>query len=465
MRILILFLFAIRTLVAYELTFDEYANKTPLEEISAEGIELSSSGAWSVFTTPFSVFSTPMLLEPSQSDNNRPLTMRFASPQCSLRFIFATDGADSVIVDGYYSGAKIFSKSVAGEEKGGVYVGTFASDVMVEQVVIYTKERKRLLIDTIKTGACSLDRFALREGMVASYGFDDSKMQGVIGSAKNIDAKPLTLDVRSARSLSFWAKLREVQSGALIRFENKNDFVVKLEIDTDAKYKLAIVDWFFDNSIVEIDADTAWHHFAVTENASGMLRIYIDGILRKKMFCSPRAFRDSLYVTIGKDLRLDIDEVRLYDREISSADVQELFAMRENFRQSYAAGKAAGIAYCKNDPAMCGLRAGTTDKDLSIENDIAQLADKKFDFEWYLFKSENGNIYLVSGDFDDPSVWRFVLDTRAWKPVHNAPSTDGYDAQGRNFSKVIIGEDARSIYFIEDADSSLAQERDAASSF
>ncbi len=65
MRLLFLLFLLYTHLIAYNENFNTYGDGTLSNQLNSEGITFSSEGEWKVFTTPFSIFSTNVFLEPA----------------------------------------------------------------------------------------------------------------------------------------------------------------------------------------------------------------------------------------------------------------------------------------------------------------------------------------------------------------------------------------------------------------
>lgn len=449
MRNLFVLLLLNLSLFAYSENFDLYNEGTLSGDLNDTGITFNSKGTWEVFTTPFSIFDTPVLLEPSSNSDNNPLTLSLKETQCQFSLTFATDGEDLLNVIGLYRGEEVFKQSFSGKDQAGSYVGQFEINTKLDSVRVYTKDRKRLLIDNIKTTACKLDSYNLSEGMIAHYSFEeDNTSKGVIGNALHVEETLKLPQEESIESIALWFNASNIQNTPMIL--QSDSFRMKVSINEDAFIQLDFDDAFFFtfNSDITIESNR-WTHLVLTQD-SEKLNIYIDGELHGSFMVSSPLYEKNEHILLGDNDFGIIDEVRLYSRALSEDEIIELYHTRETFTQSYTLAKESGFEagkqFCIDDPKACGLQAGSTTKDISIEKDIQALQGGTFDIRWYLWNAD-GSTYLVSGDSNNSSVWQLVPDTRQWKPVHNAGAFDGFEGQNALFDSVSISEDGKQITF------------------
>jgi hypothetical protein len=440
------------SLFAYEENFNSYEDGTLSTKLSDSGITFSSNGTWKVFSTPFSIFSTPVLLEPSSTLENNPLSLSFAQIQCHIDLDFATDGDDLLDITGLYRGEEVYHEQVRGSNKGGSYVGSFAINTKLDAIRLYTVERKRLLIDNIKTTSCRLDSYSLSEGMTTHDSFEQDSLlstEGVIAKAQNL-TEPLVLsNEKDIKSMALWFKVSDVNAQATI-IENtldSNTPRLKLSINSDAKAQLDLDDSFFSPYVSDITIKpNQWTHLVLTREEEH-LNLYLNGELHGSYTVASKIFQEGEQIRIGDTDFGAIDELRLYQNDLNATQITELFHTRESFTRVYEESFEAGKQFCISNPEACGLRVGSTSKDISLQKDIQTLQEGTFDVQWYLVSAANNNVYLISGDSNDSSVWQMVPETRQWKPVHNAGAFDGFEGQGQIFDSIIFSDDKTQITF------------------
>ncbi len=449
MRNIFILLLLNLSLFAYSENFNAYNEGTKSGNLNDTGITFSSKGTWEVFTTPFSIFDTPVLLEPSSTTDNNPLTLSFKETQCQFSLDFATDGEDILNVIGLYRGKEVFKQIFSGENRAGSYVGTFKINTKLDSVKVYTKDKKRLLIDNIQTTSCKLDSYNLDERMIAHYSFEeDNTFEGVIGNALYIKEALEFPKEKDIKSIALWFRADDVQNAPIIL--QTNNLRVKVSINEDSFIQLDLDDAFFSPYISKIEISSRqWTYLVLTKDQE-KLNIYINSELHGSFVLASLLQKDDEYIVLGDDDFGMMDEVRFYNRTLNKDEIVELYHTRETFTQSYTLGNDAGFKagkqFCINNPKACGLQAGSTIKDISIEKDIKTLQGKTFDIEWYLWNA-GGNTYLLSGDSNNSSIWQLVPDTRQWKPVHNAGTFDGFEGQDALFDSVTISEDTKQITF------------------
>ena len=455
MRTLLFILFFNLSLFAYTENFNAYDDGVSSNELNASGITFSSQGRWEVFTTPFSVFSTPVLLEPSSILENNPLTISFDTTQCQMSLDFATDGEDRVDVEGFYRGETVFHKLFSGENRGGSYVGSFTINTKVDSVKIYTVDRKRVLIDNITTSSCSLNNYSVDEGIVSEYSFEESDSKGfsdgIIGKSLSLSRAMNIQSDSDIKGISMWFKIDSTLDELNILQIKPEDGTprITLKVDSEASielnfpYELLSLAPYLSNAKIETEK---WVHIVLTKEAD-RFKFYVNGKINNSFINYSKLYEKGEQIIIGDDDFGHIDELRLYNRSITQKEALELYHTRETFTKTYDNGFESGKQFCIDNPQACGLLAGSTDKDISIETDIQTLKNHTFDVSWYLIKADSDKIYLVSGEANDTSVWQMVPDTKQWKPVHNANAFDGFEAQNKTFDYVEISDDAKTIIF------------------
>ncbi|MEA1920703.1 MAG: LamG domain-containing protein, partial [Campylobacterota bacterium] len=324
------------SLFAYIEDFNNYTDGTQSSNLNASGITFSSHGRWEVFSTPFSIFDTPVLLEPSSSSGNSPITLSFDESQCNIAFNFATDGEDTLNIIGLYNGKEVYTEQLSGDNKGGSYVSNFELiNTKLDAIELYTEGKKRLLIDTVQTSGCTMDDYSI-SGLLAHYGFETnstSAPKGIIGSALRLDTSYKISQEKKLASIALWFKADSIQNNPLIMqsgIENENRRV-RLSINQDALLQLDIADALMSPLIPEkaIEANI-WTHLALTRELDN-LNVYINGVLHGSYAVSLDLYEQDEQFEIGEANFGLIDELRVYERELSSSEVMELFHTRETF--------------------------------------------------------------------------------------------------------------------------------------
>ncbi|MBN2897052.1 MAG: LamG domain-containing protein [Campylobacterales bacterium] len=442
---------------AYEENFNSYKNGTPLKNLTSEGISYSASGSWEIFTAPFASFTTPVLLEPGKTSAHAPLTLRFSAPQCKLRLTYATDGDDSLIVTGSSGGAEVYRSSFKGSYTGGLYVGEVNVGLKAESVTLTTAGGKKLLIDDIATESCSLDTFALTDGLITHYRFEEATASqtlvsnGKIGKALSLTAleASLILDhpAKEIQSIAFWLYISDAQSGTTVLSTADNASRMQLGINESLALELSLSESFFSPYISSKSlSPRQWHHVVVVRDEE-MISVYVDGTLYDTFTTSATLHQANEAVVLHPASGMLLDDLRIYQAPLSAYEVNELYYVRERFAVLADERFEEGKRYCMEHPEACGLRPGRGELDLSVAADVAALSNQTLSFGWYLFSSPDGSTYLAGGDFSNPSIWQLVPGTREWKPVHNAGAFDGFEERGTLFESVTISQDGTQIVF------------------
>lgn len=455
-------------LFAYEENFDSYKDGTTAKSFADSGITFETAGVWEVFSTPFSRFDTPVFLEPGKAPENTPLTLRFDTPQCQVAFAFATDGKDTLNLVGYYHGVEVYRHLFSGENGGDLYYGDLNIEQPLDSLTLSTVNGKKLLIDSIKTQACTLDAYTLSDHLAAHFSFDSNTTDfttqtGILDDAIALETlkAPLRLDVstETIKSIAFWFFLPENSSTVTLlhTVDPSETDRCSIKILGDGRPSLDLSEAYFSPYVnPTIISGGAWHHVVITRGDS-LLSITIDGNVIGSYTTAATLYQkgDTLILEPGSGILMD--DLRLYSTPLSLAETVELYHTREDFTTLADERFNAGKQFCIDNPEACGLRLGTTDADLSLEHDIEALRNQQLTFSWYLFSAPDGSTYLASGDFSNPHIWQLVPDTREWKPVHNAAAFDGYAGRGSIFDSVVISPDASSILFGEAADINVSE--------
>ncbi len=471
MRLFLLSLLFFTHLAAYNENFNTYGDGTLSTQLNSEGITFSSKGEWKVFTTPFSIFSTNVFLEPASVDHNSPLEITFSQTQCYTSFEFSTNGNDTLKVVGMLDGINVYQENFQGEEISDSFFGRAIIPTNVDSLILSTLDGTQLLIDNIQTDACSLNTYHLTNSLIAHYElenntFDTSTHQKhaiATGSsyAEGVISKALTLNVNgtfktpkidSLKSISFWFYLNYTDENSILFESIEDDNTLNSQFLLNETGELSI--YTQDQASAKITPikfeKEQWYHLVVIQKAHQM-KLYINGNFTYSLSIDSTPFALNSYYEIAKQSALELDNIRLYDREISNVEIDELYHTRKTFSDSFEAGKQ----YCINNPKACNLLPSTTEKDISIFKDMQTLKNSTFDFKWHLWTTPNGNVYLTKEGTQNPQIWQMVPETRQWKPVHNASAFDGFQAQEDIFDSVSISEDSKQITFGNVLDSAI----------
>ncbi len=469
-KALLLSIALVCSIMAYEENFNSYKNGTPLKNLTTEGISYSASGSWEIFTAPFANFTTPVLLEPGKTSSHAPLSLRFAAPQCRLRLTYATDGQDSLVVTGTYNGSEVYRSSFKGSYADGLYSKTIDVGAKVDSVTLTTAGGKKLLIDDIHTEACTLDTFALTDGLIGHHHLEEnsalgaSDTSGIIGGAIDLSTMPqssiLEYPSKGVQSFAFWLHTSEASAGSTFLSVAQSSARMTLSLTDSHTIGLSLPESFFSPFSAQNPLTTQqWHHIALIKEHD-TISLYIDGKIAETFTTSATLHQAGEAISLEPASGLRLDDLRLYERALSAAEVQELFYVRDNFTAIAEDRFEAGKHYCMENPEACGLRPGRGELDLSIAADVASLANQTFSFGWYLFSSSDGSTYLAGGDFSNPHIWQLVPGTREWKPVHNADAFDGFEGREAIFDSVLISKNGTEIVFGSAIDTNLPSAED-----
>lgn len=154
----------------------------------------------------------------------------------------------------------------------------------------------------------------------------------------------LDLDITQSLTLAAWVKASNQDDFArLISREQSGvgNRQYNLGFDSSGNYPRSVVDTSAGAfSVVGTTSitDNNWYHVAMTFEADGELRMYVDGGMPEaSVSVSGSLVSKSADVTVGVASHLPekdsfdglMDEVRVYNRALSAADIQELVDMRD----------------------------------------------------------------------------------------------------------------------------------------
>ncbi len=366
MRYIFILFFMSLSLFAYVEDFNAYSEKSKISDLNESGISFNSDGRWIVFSNPFSVFDTPVLLEPSSSRENSPLTISFKQTQCNISLEFATDGKDSVNVVGVYNKKETYHQSFTGEDRGGSYVGKFEINTNLDSIKIYTTNKKRLLIDNVKTSSCTINSYNLSDNIVAHYSFEQNSslsVEGVIGKGLSID-KALKLDKSrdsSVKGISLWINPNRVDTKtSILQSALKGDTPrMTLSINESGYIQLDLYDAYFSPFVSNVKIEkNSWTHLALTRD-NERIKLYINAKEQGSYFVSAKLNLADEQLSLGDNDFGMVDEVRLYESNITKEQIAELYHTRSTFTQSYNNGFEDAKEFCKNSPQECGIDIST----------------------------------------------------------------------------------------------------------
>lgn len=137
--------------------FDAIAPGTTAEALGIAGVTFTAApaGSWVVAASGFATLTGNMLFVPVGASV---LTVDFATPYRSYSFLFATNGAATVQVEGFLGGTPVFTSTFAGSIPPGVGVpeGTAAgAGPAYDRLVIQTVGGQEMAIDNLAAAGLS----------------------------------------------------------------------------------------------------------------------------------------------------------------------------------------------------------------------------------------------------------------------------------------------------------------------
>jgi len=193
----------------------------------------------------------------------------------------------------------------------------------------------------------------------SAYDFDGSDDAITVPHDESIE-----MSDEDAVTVSAWVKKDAMQSG-WVAIAQKSDQSYNLQFENGNQPTFTIYDgdWNIVNSGVSLSNDQ-WHHIVGTYNGNEA-RIYVNGTLENTQTVtgtmanasgSPLGIGENL-ATGGRNLDGSIDELRLYDRALSDAEVQALYGVQSG---QYTSGwRRASRSLSVDDLALTNVSAST----------------------------------------------------------------------------------------------------------
>jgi Tol biopolymer transport system component len=235
------------------------------------------------------------------------------------------------------------------------------------QCLVRISDASNTDVNDISDGVFTIRQPTLNDGLVAYWSFDNASelghddsgnghngtvygatsVSGICGNALGFDG--IDDDVRIQPSPDFdltdnitivaWVKCGDsLRAPVISKGINDGSFNYELIINEQGFVAFEFIDyphtgqWHFIYSVSTIN-DTQWHHLAAAYDRTAV-RIYIDGTLDAVVSdTAPMPVRADQSITIGRKtsswpwdyLKGDIDEVRIYNRALTAAEIQNLY--------------------------------------------------------------------------------------------------------------------------------------------
>jgi Laminin G domain. len=180
---------------------------------------------------------------------------------------------------------------------------------------------------------------------------------------------PFGQNVPNSLSISVWIKTTSTKdAGAIVTqvtacINNTDDHfgIALYNLSDDKELKADIFNGTTAKTDRSLVADGFWHHIAVV-GTDKSISLYVDGKIKFLASSTPVFTYDpAINLVIGgvsfyacsynSYFEGSIDDVYIYNRALSDAEIQELY----NGQSCYNEGFAAGVAACKANPTSCGI--------------------------------------------------------------------------------------------------------------
>jgi hypothetical protein len=269
---------------------------------------------------------------------------------------------------------------------------------------------------TVNGATLTEDRFGNTNSAYSFNGIDDY-----------IEVPASTLKTSTLKSLthgtvSMWVRILDLKHGTVrlfnlaqsrISFPNADQWGIDYRGSNDP-VRGNIQVHFVSNGTISMSASTpegtifdiGWHHIAVVADGIPPIQIYVDGV--KLPITNPKGdyffanAKNADNIKIGAiereavfaDGRKIIDDVKIYDRALSDAEIQELYRSENSCTNSDGFTQAdidnaiaQGKQVCISNPASCGIKIGGS-------TPITLSSDLKFKIPYFIYDSATGALPL-----------------------------------------------------------------------
>ena len=159
------------------------------------------------------------------------------------------------------------------------------------------------------------------------YGLRGKGMFGGAGTATTSFGDYDTLDFaeNTAFTLSIWAKMPNTSYyGYPVRKEAARGYYMFFQLASDQiVYKIAQTQ--YDTGVTDL-LDNQWHHLAITRNASGSVKMYVDSEVIDSRTNAASAASTGVF-SFGPIYGY-VDEFRAYNRELTADEINQLYIYR-----------------------------------------------------------------------------------------------------------------------------------------
>ncbi len=192
------------------------------------------------------------------------------------------------------------------------------------------------------SGTTAADIAGNNNGTVSGASWSSS---GKIGSCISFDGiddyVEIERQIADNFSISFWAKTSQTAAGSEQWWQGNGIIDADIPFQAD-DFGITLFNNTFafgvgnqDKTIVgsTVVNDGAWHHCTATRNSeSGLISLYIDGVLQAQDYANTAALTSSATIKFGTMNPIEhfyegqLDEVKIYDRELGDKEIMALFA-------------------------------------------------------------------------------------------------------------------------------------------
>ncbi len=262
------------------------------------------------------------------------------------------------------------------------------------------------------------------------------------GDQVNLDAHISNFSGLTEGTISAWVKLTDTGESIIFGLSDKNEALdlIKFGIEGGQLKWLNLND-ALDDVVVYSTAtvnDGAWHHVAVTVNSSGNT-LYIDGAVASVSYSSgsssTTAFFDDITnidaMDIGRSVRGGVtegefngltDDVRVYNRALSAADIAELATLESSPGSAIWSASGDGTPNV-NDWDGTSFGTTTDSADLSFQLRIVEAAEAPTRDEKIVI-GVDGTIGQLRGEIWDGSTWTALPFSMGFSADNTAQSFD-----------------------------------------
>ncbi len=350
------------------------------------------------------------------------------------------------------------AEALGGDWELEVQTGTIESDVIVDQ---QAQESFAGVLDittglvghwTFDAGATDSSGNSYDGTLTGDASIDTTDATDIVGEGKlaldgtgdyvNLDTHISGFSGLTEGTISAWVKMTDTGESTIFGLSDKDEATELIKFGIEGgQLKWLNLNPAFDDVIVYSTAtvnDGAWHHVAVTVNSSGNT-LYIDGAVASVSYSSgsssTTAFFDDITnidaLDIGRSVRGGVaeaeydgltDDVRVYNRALSAADIAELATLESSPGSAIWSASGDGTPNV-NDWDGTSFGTTTDSADLTFQLRIVEAAEAPTRDEKIVI-GVDATIGQLKGEIWDGSTWTALPFSMGFSADNTAQSFD-----------------------------------------